>query len=133
MKMILQKSITGLIIGFSFFLYFGYASADNGTWTFASSSGLQTTAENIGYSSQPATPEMIISQSIKMILAFLGIIFLGLIIYGGILWMTAAGNEPTVDKAKKIIEEATIGLVIVIAAYAVTFFVINYFGPNTLN
>lgn len=132
MKTIFQKLVVGLIIGFSFLLFFSSVSADNGTWTFSSSSGLQTTAEEIGYSN-PSTPEAIIGNAITIVLAFLGIIFLGLIIYGGILWMTAAGNEPTVDKAKKIIEEAVIGLVVVIAAYAASFFVLSYFGSDTLN
>ena len=43
-------------------------------------------------------------------------------IYGGITWMTAGGNETTVTNAKKTITAAIIGLVIVISAYAITLF-----------
>lgn len=133
MKTILQKSLLGLIITLGFFLCFGSASAQSGTWTFASSSGLETTAENIGYVGAPPTIEMILGQSIKTILALLGVIFLGLIIYGGITWMTAGGNDESVNKAKKIIQESAIGLIVVIIAYAAAFFVLNYFGQDTLN
>lgn len=56
-------------------------------------------------------------------LALVGTIFLILTVYAGILWMTAQGNEEKVTKAKNIIEAAIIGLVITMAAYAITSFV----------
>lgn len=56
-------------------------------------------------------------------LSFIGTIFFVLIIYSGIMWMTAAGNEQQVAKAKDIIIAATIGLVIVLSAYAITRFI----------
>lgn len=57
-------------------------------------------------------------------LAFIGVVFMILIIYGGILWMTARGNEQQVEKAKDLIYSAVIGLIIVLSAYAIT----NYVG-----
>ena len=48
--------------------------------------------------------------------------FLGLIIYGGFLWMTAGGNEENVGKAKKTIYYAVIGMLIIFAAYSITYF-----------
>ena len=59
---------------------------------------------------------------IKKIIASL-FIFVILMIYAGILWMTAGGNEKQVEKAKNIISRAAIGLVIVVSAYAVTYFI----------
>ncbi len=64
-----------------------------------------------------------VGQIIGAILSFIGVILLILIIYAGILWMTSNGNEKNVDKAKDIISSAIIGLVIVLAAYAITAFV----------
>jgi len=61
-------------------------------------------------------------------LSFLGVIFVVLIVYGGILWMTAMGNDQQVDKAKKIITESIIGLVIVVLAYSISFLVIKSFN-----
>jgi cbb3-type cytochrome oxidase subunit 3 len=85
--------------------------------------GLKTTGEAIGYNkigwSEKSLPE-IIGLIIKIFLSFLGVIFLVLIIYGGYIWMLARGNEQQVAQAKNIIEQAIIGLIIVLAAYAIT-------------
>jgi hypothetical protein len=62
-------------------------------------------------------------QIIGVVLSFIGIIFLGLMIYGGIIWMTAQGNEQQVTKAKDLITSSIIGIVIVFAAYAITVFI----------
>lgn len=60
---------------------------------------------------------------LAMVLSFLGVLFLILIIVGGIRWMTAAGNQDKVEKAKDMIISAIIGLVIVFSAYAITAFI----------
>jgi len=60
---------------------------------------------------------------IGMVLSFVGVIFLVIIIYSGILWMTSMGNDQKVEKAKDMVINATIGLIIVFAAYAVTAFI----------
>jgi hypothetical protein len=64
----------------------------------------------------------IIGQIIGICLAFLGVIFLILIIMGGFTWMTAGGNEQKATKAKDMLFSAVIGLVIVMSAYALTAF-----------
>lgn len=61
---------------------------------------------------------------ISAALTLVGLIFLVLMIYGGYLWMTARGEEEKVDKAKKIITAAIIGLVVVLSAYAITYFIL---------
>ena len=63
-------------------------------------------------------------------LAFLGVIFLILIIYGGFSWMTARGNEQEVTKAQGLIQQAVIGLIIVLMAYAVTAFLGSTLAPQ---
>ena len=60
---------------------------------------------------------------IKTILELLGFIFVVLMIYAGILWMTAGGNEEQVEKAKNLIKQALTGLIIVVLAYAITYFI----------
>jgi len=57
---------------------------------------------------------------INYVLGFLGIVFMILIIYGGFVWMTSAGNDQRVTQAKKIIGNAAIGLAIVLISYGVT-------------
>ena len=78
------------------------------------------------------TPEPIIATIIQATLSLLGIIFIILMIYGGGIWMTAKGNEQQVDKAKGLITAAIIGLVIVVAAYAISYFVIQTIGKGSL-
>lgn len=72
----------------------------------------------------PKTFEETIGGIIKIALSLLGVIFLLLTVYGGYLWMTAREEEETVRKAKNIISRAITGLIIVLAAYALTYFVI---------
>ncbi len=60
---------------------------------------------------------------VGLILSFVGIIFLVLTVYAGILWMTASGNSQQVEKAKGLLINAVIGLIIISAAYSITTFV----------
>lgn len=61
---------------------------------------------------------------IQVILSMLGVIFLVLMAYAGYTWLMARGEEAEVEKAQKIIVAAVIGLVIVVAAYSITTFVV---------
>ena len=67
----------------------------------------------------------VVATVIRTLLAFLGVIFVVLIIYSGFLWMTSAGSEEKIGKAKSIMTAAVIGLVIVLSAYAITIFVLT--------
>jgi hypothetical protein len=60
---------------------------------------------------------------IALLMTFLGIIAVVIILYGGFVWLTAAGNEEKVSRAKKIITAAVIGLIIILAAYLIVGFV----------
>jgi cellobiose-specific phosphotransferase system component IIC len=91
----------------------------------------KTAREGAGYDTTVDT-EDIISIIIQVALSFLGVIFLVLMIYGGYLWMMAKGNEEQVTKAKNLITAAMIGLIIVLAAYAISWFVISKLGGTTL-
>ena len=62
---------------------------------------------------------------IEAFLGLLGIIFLVLILLAGYHWMTSAGDEEKVRKAKETIKRAIIGLIIVVSAYSITYFVFS--------
>lgn len=62
---------------------------------------------------------------INMGLSLLAILFLGVMLYAGIRWMTARGNEEYSTKAKTALEAGIIGLIIVLSAYAITTFVMQ--------
>ena len=73
-----------------------------------------------------------IGKIILTTLSMLGIIFLILLIYAGFLWMTAAGNEQQVTKAKSMITTAIIGLIIVLSAYSISYFVLGSLQKGAL-
>ena len=67
---------------------------------------------------------------IGLVLSFIGILFLALMIYAGIGWMTAAGNDQKITKSKDLLINATIGLILVFSAYAITVFIGKQFLSN---
>lgn len=103
----------------------------------ASLGGLKETAEATGHIGDQGLNvggvNEIIATIIQTALSLLGVLFLLLLIYGGYLYMTAHGNDQQVEKAKKIILQAFIGIIIVLAAYAVSWFIINSLGGQTLS
>lgn len=64
-----------------------------------------------------------VGQIVGLALSFVGVLFLILMIYAGVTWMTAQGNDQQISKAKSLLINSTIGLVIVFAAYAITSFI----------
>lgn len=65
----------------------------------------------------------IVGSAISVFLSFLGVIFLILIIYGGYKWLMAMGREDEIEKAKEIIKAAIVGLIVVLSAYGISYFV----------
>lgn len=82
-----------------------------------------TAVKNGGYKTTPI--ETVVGTVISAFLGLLGVIFLVLIIYGGYIWMIARGDESKVEKAKNTIINSTIGLALVLGAYAITYFVLS--------
>jgi len=70
---------------------------------------------------------------IRWALGFLTLAAVSYMIYGGFVWLTAAGNEQRVEKAKQIILQAAIGMVIVLLAWAIVVFVARTFANTTSN
>ena len=73
-----------------------------------------------------------ITQVLNVLLGFLGIIAVIVILLGGFKWMTAGGNEDKVAEAKKLIGAGIVGLVIILAAYAIATYVINTISEATI-
>jgi hypothetical protein len=129
MKKVLLTKIFPIFFGL--FLMFGlFISAQAvQTYSFTADSGVGLTGKQAGYDiSATPSPELIAGRIVQIVLSLLGVAFLGFMIYAGIMWMTAQGNEQKVEKAKSMITESIVGLIIVIAAYAIAYFVINWFG-----
>jgi len=57
---------------------------------------------------------------IKGSLTAVGLLFFILVFYGGFSWMMASGSEDKIKKAKNTVIAAIIGLIVVLASYAIT-------------
>ena len=124
MIVILSKSKRIIILSVIFLLSFLILAQVS----LAGDYGLNETAE-VGYGGKTELgkinkpiPELI-GKIVGAGLAFIGVLFFILIIYGGFTWMMARGNEQQITKAKDLIYAAVIGLVIILAAYAITAYV----------
>ena len=70
-------------------------------------------------------PRETVANIIRIALSFLGIVAVVIVLWGGVLWMTAAGNDDKVSQAKKVLFSGLIGLIIILSAFAITQFVVN--------
>jgi len=77
---------------------------------------------------QGTDPRTLISNIINLALGFLGLIAIGIIIWGGFIWMTSNGDEAKVETAKKVLKNGIIGLIIVLSSWAIATFLINKFS-----
>ncbi len=87
----------------------------------------QTAFEQFGSTTrlgQESLP-IIIARIIRVVLGTLGIITVVLLLYSGFLWMTSAGDPKKIERAKSIIKNAVIGLLIIFSSFAITQFVLN--------
>ncbi len=69
-------------------------------------------------------------QLIKRVLGLVGLLFLGLTVYAGILWMSARGNDDQVNKARNTLFTALAGLAVILFAYAITSFLLTRLQPT---
>ena len=86
--------------------------------------GLNVAADQADYN-KDLEPYGFMGNIISALIGMVGVVFVCMLIYGGFRYMTAGGNEQTVGKAKQMMSNSVIGLIIVISAYAVTEFVLN--------
>jgi hypothetical protein len=70
-------------------------------------------------------PRTVVAKIINFALGFLGVIAVAIILFGGFKWMTSAGNEDKVGEAKQMLGAGVIGLIIILAAWAVANFIIS--------
>ncbi len=79
---------------------------------------------------QPISLPGLVATVIQGFLSILAIIFLGLILFGGYVWMMARGNENEVERARGIIRNSIIGLIITLSSYAIAYFVLYWLSTN---
>ncbi len=78
-----------------------------------------------------ADPITIAAALIRVFLGFLGIIAVLMFILAGFKWMLSGGDEDKASEAKKMLISAIVGLIIILASYAIVQFIINTFLTAT--
>ena len=76
-------------------------------------------------------PATFIGNVLKVVLTILNTVFFILMIYAGILWMTAKGDETQAKKARDTIIAAVIGVILVLASYGIVRFIFDQSGIAT--
>lgn len=114
-KSMLSSLFLILLLCLPFFVF-----ADNGSTTSGILGKLQSVGQSSGYAEADDTSlAKGLGVVANMVIGLLGVIFIILIIFGGIQWMTAGGNEEQVKKAQNRIKNAVIGLIVTVSAYAI--------------
>lgn len=110
--------ISGTLLNlFPFVVHALLSPSETGLDTTASRAGLRTTG---GFNIQE-----FVGSAVNAVLGIIGVVFLVLIVYGGMLWMLSEGDETKVGKARGLIFHSIIGLILVLSAYAITNFVVS--------
>ncbi len=127
-RRLLIPAVSGVFIAALFYFVFLYAP--HGALAQQAGAdvqqGLQIVQQPLGL---PSTDiRIIIARIIRAALGLTGIVMLGLVLYGGFLWMTAGGNEEKVGEAKKYLINSAIGLAIILSAFAIVSFIITLLG-----
>lgn len=71
------------------------------------------------------TLELIIGRFVSVILGLMGTLSLAVFVYGGIVWMTAQGNEEKIKKAKNTIVYAALGIIVAFTSYTILTFIMK--------
>lgn len=85
----------------------------------------RTIQQRAGFGTSVRSLPEIIGNIVNIVLSFLGVLLLVYLIYAGFLWMTSGGDSKKADSAKSYIQNAIIGLVIILASFAISNFVIS--------
>ncbi|MFA5248461.1 MAG: hypothetical protein WC415_04530 [Patescibacteria group bacterium] len=117
------------MLAFLFFTALPVSAQDFGNFgldeTLKTESTINGEGVRVGDALKQESPQITIGRIIGVVLSFLGIVFFVLILVAGWRWMMAQGNEAEIDKAKQTMIAAVTGLIIVLAAYAITAFIGN--------
>ena len=99
----------------------GFFKEGGGFTTYFQETGF---AEEEGVTAEETLPRFI-GSIINVVLSFVSVIMLLFITYGGFLWLTARGNTEQVTKGKTILRNAIIGMIITVASFVLTSFVVT--------
>ncbi len=95
--------------------------------------GLDETAKSTTVFSTAVTTKKtlptLVGDILGIALSLTGLVFLGFAVYGGFRWMTAHGDTKSVSEGRDTLIDATIGIILVMAAYVITNFLFSTVAP----
>ena len=95
--------------------------------------GANSTAGTAGVDTTGPEVQDLVGTVVSGALTLVGVLFFLLMLYGGITWMLARGNEEYSRRALDTIVAAIVGLIVVGASYAITRFVYDSVNTQTQN
>ena len=104
--------------------------ADIGFSQITTPGGYQPTGGDLAGSTNPV--EKLISNVLVVLTVVAGLSFIIWFLLGGINWITAGGDKGKVDKAKSMMTNGAIGLIIIAVSYAITWIVGAALGISIL-
>lgn len=72
-----------------------------------------------------STPQEFIGRLIKAAMGVMGTIALAVLVYAGVLWMTAAGNSDRERKALDIMFWGALGVLVILSSYTIVQFIVE--------
>lgn len=84
-----------------------------------------TTRTEEGVETSPAAA--LIIRAINILMLLIGTFGFVLLIIGGFVWSTAAGNETQIDRGKSIITQTVIGIFVAFFSYFIVTFILSFF------
>ena len=127
-KLIFSCLVTAIILAFAATAVLAQETTEN---TLDLTNKLNTVGGQAGFAEDTNNLPELIGRVVQIFLSILGLIFMGYIVYAGSLWIIARGDQEKITKSKDIIRGSVIGLVIVFAAYAITFLVVSRLVDET--
>lgn len=115
--------IIGIVFAFSFNHNQVYA-ADN-SWI---DSPLDTIKSAVPSTS---TPDVTINKIVNLIFTISEVAFVVILIVGGVMYLTSMGNEDAAGKARKLMLDAVIGIVIVLSAWGIGTWLLSSLKGNS--
>lgn len=73
-------------------------------------------------------PRELAKKIINFVSGFLGIIAVVLVLIAGFMWMTSGGEDKKAQEAQKLLFNAVIGLVLILATWSIAYFVVDKLG-----
>jgi len=84
---------------------------------------LNVGAKEAGYGENPQDPRLVVNTIVMFFVSLFGSIMTLLFVYAGYLFLTSHGEESKLTTARQTAQAAVIGLIIVLFAYSIAYFV----------